>query len=133
MKKHNQSILDNLLNILPNYPGKYIIKNRDYIEPSTAKSLFSIWRTGKGNSDNRIYKRPVSLAHDDIKKMKESGLIKTIGENIEITDKGAEVIKIMVLGDDRSTFEDNDLIIDYNEALSNTKGIKTANKKNMIK
>ena len=49
---------------------------------------------------------------EDIKKMKESGLIRTVGKNIEITDKGAEVIKIMVLGDDRSTFEDNDLIID---------------------
>jgi len=129
MKKHSQSIFDTLLNILPGNPGKYIIKTKDYIEPSIAKSLFSIWRTGESDSINRIYKRPISLAHDDIKKMKESGLIRTVGKNIEITDKGAEVIKIMVLGDDRSTFENNDIIIDYNEALSNTKGIKTANKK----
>ena len=127
MKKDAQSIFDRLLEIMPglNIPAA---RGKDHIESSIAKSLFSIWRTGEMESNNRIFKRPVFLAHDDIQKMKSAGLIKTVGNNIEITDKGEKVIKIMILGDERSCFEDNDIIIDYNKALDNTKGIKTAKK-----
>ena len=60
--------------------------------------------------------------------MQKEGLVKSIGENIELTEKGAKVIKVMILGDERSSFEDNNIIIDYNQALSNTKNVKEAKK-----
>ena len=131
MRKNSQSIFDRLLEIMPQLklPNS---KGKDHIGSDVAKSLFSIWRTGKTNSDKRTFKRPVSLAYDDIQKMKSAGLIKFIGDNIEITSKGEKVIKIMILGDERSSFDDNDIIIDYSQALDNTKGMKTANN-NMIK
>ncbi len=128
MRKNAQSIYERLLEIMPQLRVN-IIKGKDYVEPSIANSLFSVWRTGKSGSNNSTFKRPVSLAHDDIQKMKSAGLIRAIGENIEITEKGQKVIKIMILGDERSSFENNDLIIDYNQALDNTKGVKTASKK----
>ncbi len=131
--KKSQSILDNLINLLPRkYRDNYIIRGKDYVEPSVAKTLFSIWRTGENKNNNeKIYKRPNTIAHDDLEKMKKAGLIRVIGENIEITEKGAKVINIMILGDDRSSFEDDELIIDYNQALDSTKGLKIANKKMM--
>ncbi len=132
--KKSQSILDTLINLLPRkYRDNYIIKGKDYVEPSVAKTLFSIWRTGENKDNEKVYKRPNTIAHDDLEKMKKAGLIRVIGENIEITEKGAKVINIMILGDDRSSFENNDLIIDYNEALDSTKGLKIAKKKKFIK
>ncbi len=132
--KKSQSILDNLINLLPRrYRDNYIIRGKDYVEPSVAKTLFSIWRTGESKNNEKIYKRPSTVAHDDLEKMKKAGLIRVIGENIEITEKGAKVINIMILGDDRSSFEDNELIIDYNQALDSTKGLKIAKKKKFIK
>ena len=129
--KKSQSILDTLINILPQkFRDNIIFKQKDYVEPSVAKNLFSIWRVGENNNSNeKIYKRPNTIAHDELEKMKKAGLIRVIGENIEITEKGAKVINIMILGDDRSSFEDNELIIDYNKALNNTKGLKIAKKK----
>lgn len=128
MRKNAQSIFDRLLELMPqlNIPST---RRKEYIEPSVAKSLFSIWRTGKTGFNDKTFKRPISLAHDDIQKMKSAGLIRAMGDNLEITDKGQKVIRIMILGDERSSFENNDLIIDYSQALDNTKGIKIANKK----
>ena len=60
--------------------------------------------------------------------MKDSGLVLAIGDNLQITDKGQKVIKTMLLGDDRSIFEDDGRTVPYNTALNNTKGVKTAKK-----
>ncbi len=126
--KQSQSFFDNLINLLPHNYKNIIMRGKDYIEPSVAKNLFSVWRTGENKSSEKIYKRPTAIAHNDLEQMKKAGLIRVLGENIEITEKGARVINIMILGDDRSSFEDNDIIIDYNQALDTTKGLKTANK-----
>jgi hypothetical protein len=126
MKKNSQSsIWENLLRIMPGLE-KEISKSPDYIDPIIAKSLYNIWRIGSQGNDNRIFKRPATLSHEEIIRMKSSGLIQAIGDKIEITAKGEKVIKIMILGDERSVFEDTDLVIDYNKALDNTRGIKTA-------
>ena len=120
MKKTNQSIFDSLLRIYPD-----LVPTKDHINPTAAKSLFNIWKTSTKLGEN-MYKRPATLALSDVQAMKESGLARQVGDKIEITEKGAEVIRIMVLGDDRSCFEDSDIIVDYNTALRNTKNIKVA-------
>jgi len=126
MKKQGQSsIWDTLLEMLPGLKDK-MIKSKDYVDPSIAKVLFSIWRTGENKINEKTYKRPSTIAHDDVEKMKAAGLIKSIGDKIEITEKGSKVIKIMILGDERSSFDNNDIVIDYSKALNNTKGVKTA-------
>jgi hypothetical protein len=125
MKKIGQSIYDTLISIMPGLKDR-LQSHGDYIDPVAANSLFSLWRTGEQKVEDRVFKKPSTIGHEEVRRMKDAGLVQQIGDKIEITDKGAKVIKIMVLGDNRSIFEDNDLVIDYNKALTNTKGIKTA-------
>jgi hypothetical protein len=124
MNKRGQSVLDTFLELLPNINIKKV--NKDFINPNVAKSLYDIWRTGNSNN-KKTYKKPHTSSLSDLQSMQKKGLIKIVGSNIEITEKGSNIIKIMILGDDRSSFDENDVIIDYNEALSNTKNIKVAN------
>lgn len=124
MKKQSQSIVDILLQIMPNLKDD-ISKRKDYVDPHAAKNLFNIWRISNKVGDKK-YKRPTTVSKFEIDEMKKEGLIEVIGSNIEITDKGEKVIKVMILGDDKSSFDNDDVIIDYNQALSNIKNIKTA-------
>jgi len=127
MQKHGQSsIWDSLISIMPEFRDR-IRKNPDYINPVAAKSLYNIWRTGSSHSQkNKVFKRPATLGQDEISRMKEEGLVTAIGDDLQITSKGQKIIKVMILGDDRSIFEDDGNILEYNKALSCTKGIKVA-------
>lgn len=128
MHKHGQSsIWDNLMRIMPELKDR-IMKSPDYIDPIAAKSLYNIWRTGSQSEDEKIFKKPVTLSRDDLTRMKDAGLIKPIGDNIEITDRGSKVIRVMILGDDKSIYDDDGTIIDYSAAIDQMKGVKTAKK-----
>ena len=127
MKKYGQSsIWDNLIRIMPEFKDR-IMKNPEYVDPTIAKSLYNIWRTGSAKSQtDKTFKKPVTLSQDDVDRMKDAGLVLAIGDNLQITDKGQKIIKVMILGDDRSIFEDDGNVLDYNKALSHVKGVKTA-------
>jgi len=128
MKKYGQSsIWDSLMKIMPELSDR-IRKSPDYIDPTVARSLYNIWRSGSCKRGQKLYRKPVTLSHDDVRRMKDAGLIRPIGNNIQITDKGAKVIRIMILGDNKSIFEDDGSVIDYNKALDEVKGVKTAKK-----
>lgn len=122
--KNSQSLFDNLIRVMPEL-GLNLDIGKDYVDPLAARSLFSIWRTAKAK-DKKVYKRPSTLSQDDINRMKKAGLVNFVGDKIEVTSKGEKVIKVMILGDDKSSFEDNGEIVDYNTALSNTKRLKLA-------
>jgi len=125
MRKKQQSVLDTLLRILPN--KKTTAHNKNYVDPKAAKTLFSIWRTAENKIKENVYKRPSTISLSDIEIMQKEGLVKSIGSNIEITNRGQKVIKVMILGDSRSSFDkDGEVIIDYNTALNNTKDLKIA-------
>lgn len=125
MKKYSQSsIWDSLIEIMPEFADK-IKKSPAYVDPTVAKSLYNIWRSGEKKSEKN-FKKPVTLGHEEQRRMADAGLIKVIGDNIEITEKGSKVINVMILGDERSIFEDDGREVDYNIALNNTKGLKTA-------
>ena len=128
MKKYGQSsIWDSLIRIMPEFTQQ--VKNSPtYVDPIAAKSLYSIWRTGEQKQADKIFKKPATVGKEEINRMKEAGLVKLIGDNIEITEKGAKIINVMILGDDRSIFEDDGSNIEYNKALNSTKGVKTAKK-----
>ncbi len=125
MKKYSQSsIWDSLIEIMPEFADK-IKKSPTYVDPIAAKALYNIWRSGE-KKEAKSFKKPVTLGHEETRRMADAGLIKTIGDNIEITEKGSKIINVMILGDERSVFDNNDRDVDYNTALNNTKGIKTA-------
>jgi len=126
MKKYGQSsIWDNLIRIMPELADE-VRKSPNYVDPIAAKSLYNIWRTGEEKKAEKVFKKPVTLGTEEISRMSEAGLIKAIGDNIEITEKGSKVINVMILGDERSIFEDDGRAVEYNVALNNTKGVKTA-------
>jgi len=125
MKKFGQSIYDSLIRLMPELKQN-LINHRDYVDPIAAKALYSLWRNGSQKTGSKVYKKPATLSQEEIKRMKSAGLVQSIGENISITDKGSKVINIMILGDSRSIFEDDGLMIDYDKALASTKNLKTA-------
>jgi len=128
MKKYGQSsIWDSLIRIMPEFTEQ-VQKSPTYVDPIAAKLLYNIWRTGAQKQETKIYKKPVTVGQEEVNRMKEAGLIKAIGESLEITEKGSKVINVMILGDDRSIFEDDGSNIEYNKALNSTKGVKTAKK-----
>ncbi|KKL85149.1 hypothetical protein LCGC14_1957650, partial [marine sediment metagenome] len=125
MKKQSQSsIWDSLIEIMPEFADK-IKKSPNYVDPIAAKSLYNIWRAGE-KKEEKNFKKPVTLGHEEQRRMADAGLITVIGDNIEITEKGSKIINVMILGDERSIFEDDGTNVDYNKALNNTKGVKTA-------
>jgi hypothetical protein len=125
MKKNSQSIFDSLMRIMPEL-NENVRFGGDSVDPLAANSLFQVWRTGS-SSNQKVYNRPHTLSHDDLRRMQKADLVKVIGDKFEVTEKGANVIKVMILGDDRSIFEEG-MTMDYHTALDNTKNVKTAKK-----
>ncbi len=127
MKKQSQhsTIWDNLIRIMPELTEQ-VRKSPTFVDPMAAKSLYNIWRTGENKKSEKIFKKPVTVGKEETSRMSEAGLIKVIGDNIEITEKGSKVINVMILGDERSIFEDDGSTIEYNVALDNAKNVKTA-------
>jgi hypothetical protein len=123
-----QSVIDSLMDVLPELQIRRI--QRKSIDPAAAKSLFSLWRNADNKAGHRLYKRPVTTPVHEVDRMKSSGLVQPIGKNLEITDKGAEVLRVMILGDNSSVFDDTGIVIDYNRALASSESpsIHTANK-----
>jgi hypothetical protein len=126
MNSISQSFYDSLMNQLTEDPLK---RDKDYVSPEAARLLYNVWSKGRAkDAQSRLYGRPYTISVNDIDTMQKEGLINKRGENIELTSKGSKTIKIMVLGDDRSVFDKNDIVIDYTKALSSCKGVKTAKK-----
>ena len=122
--QNSKSLMDFLIQISPSdWNGKTIqlrgIKPASY--KKAANSLFTLWRDEKNKIKSNILRRPVTCSIEDVNVMKNEGLVKLVGNNIEITQKGAEVLRTMILGDDKSAFEDDGSVVDYEVALANTK------------
>jgi hypothetical protein len=130
MKRYSQGWLDNLINLMPNLKNNFPKNNKNNINAGAAKSLFMVWKNAVKQGD-KTYRRPNTIPLSEITAMQEEGLIRSVGDKIEVTSKGEEVIKVMILGDDRSIYEDKGAEIGYNQALSNIKNVKTANKKKL--
>ncbi|KKM60262.1 hypothetical protein LCGC14_1543620 [marine sediment metagenome] len=126
MKKQGQSVIDTFLELIPHL-RKNDKGSMNYISSMSARTLFNIWRAGKINNEKK-YTRPGNVVLSELQNMQKQGLIKVVGNTIEMTQKGSDVIRVMILGDDRSSFDKEDFIIDYNQALSNTKNVKIGKK-----
>lgn len=126
MKKYSQSIFDSLMRIMPEL-NENVRFGGDSVDSIAANALFQVWRTGS-SSNQKTYKRPHTFSHDDMQRMQKADLVKVVGDTFEVTEKGANVIKVMILGDDSSIFDENGVNMDYHTALDNTKNVKTAKK-----
>ena len=118
------SILDYLLEKMPELA---FMKGR--VDETAAKHLFSIWDGVGRKIGNSTYKKPEHLSSVSIENLQKQGLVRRIGDSIEITAKGNEIIKTMILGDERSSFEHNGEPIPYKTALANSQKKKVKNGK----
>lgn len=125
-KNAQSSVWDSLIRIMPSLAPQ-ISKRTDSVDPMAANILYSVWRTGS-SSDGNTFKKPVTMAKDEVDRLKQAGLVQVIGDNLSVTKKGSKVLKIMILGDERSIYEDNGVQIDYNTAVSNMHPTKCASK-----
>jgi hypothetical protein len=121
-KETQNSLMDFLLQIMPDLKGVVFV--RPTVSKQATKTLMSIWKNEKNKISERRFKRPSTLSTSDISEMETNGLIKTKDEYIDVTEKGAEIIKTIILGDERSSFEDDDTHPDYETALANTKPVR---------
>ena len=85
-----------------------------------AELLYNLWKDSKNKVSERVYRKPMNVKSSELKSLESDGFVKTLGDKVKITSKGDEVIKKMVLGDDRSSFEDDGTPPDYQKALSKT-------------
>lgn len=123
MKKigQNSSLFDQLLHLMPGLEDQIKRNKENNIDTEAANTLFTLWKKGSGKLDAKVIKRPGTVSINDVEKMKKAGLVNSIGENIEITEKGAKVIKIMILGNDHNNFRGETQPINYQEAVKNIK------------
>ena len=87
MKKHSQSVFDNFFNIYPDMSNQ-LINRSELVDTHAANTLFSIWRTSSNKVNAKTYKRPSTISLAEVEKMVKADLIRSIGENIEITPLG---------------------------------------------
>ena len=128
----SQSIIDRFIDLFPGMEITSVIK-KPSVDSKAAMRLFSIWRDEKNKVGKRLYKRPMTIPVHEIDSMKEHGLVKSIGDKLEITQKGSDVIKVMILGDNSSIFEDKGIIVSYDKALATAKEASTRKAKKMDK
>lgn len=113
-KKESQSIWET---IFENHGFNNTIINNELSE-SSIESLYEIW----SNKDNMIskntYKKPLSVSSESIRNMEREGLVNFSHDKFNITKKGKEMLKTMILGDERSIFDENKHI-NYKKAKAN--------------
>lgn len=118
MEKRQQSVVDFLIDVMPDL-NRRINNFNNGINDNHANVLFSIWENENKKIGNKTFKKPEEVDIKVVESLERSGLIKKIGDSLKITQKGSDVIKTMILGDDKSAF-DKKASIRYNEALMNT-------------
>jgi len=112
MKTSQISLLDLILR-----DPRFNVKRPDQ---NAARTLFTIWKDQNNKSGSNRFHRPTNIALSEVEAMISDGLIRQIGEQLEVTKKGSDVLKTMILGDDRSSFEDDGSVLPYRQAKQNT-------------
>lgn len=138
MTKHaQQSLIDMLFQVMPELRGKLTIPGTAKTSNEAAKSLYSIWQQETRLLADNKFKKPETLGRSEQRMLEQEGLILSSGDSLTITKKGSEVLKQMILGDDRSIFQQDGKPIDYYKAAEatapKTKKAKTASRQVMTR
>lgn len=119
--RESQSLMDYLVEIMPELRelkhrglGKSPINN-------AAKKLFALWKDEKNKAGSKVLAKPHTFSMADVDDMQNAGLVELEDNKLRVTAKGVDIIKTMILGDEKSAFDDRGEILDYNIALANTK------------
>jgi hypothetical protein len=135
-KTAQQSLMDLIFKMMPDLqdgkhgPMVFLIQKKSPINKKAVKTLMSLW--DKDNLSSRRFKRPDDISKNELDLLISEKLIKENGSELEITDKGIEVIKTSILGDERSVFDDDGKLLDFDIALSNTKPTRRITKRAKI-
>ena len=128
IKKQSQanSLLDFLMHFMPDMKDmkdiKFLVYKQPTVDKKAVKTLMSIWKDESNVAGYRRVKRPDDITLADIELLEKEQLVRNTGKDeLEITAKGVDVIKTVILGDERSSFEDDGKHLDYEVALANTK------------
>ena len=125
MHKFTQfSLVDFLTNILPHD----FKPRKDILDPKSVQVLYNIWKNPNNKISNKVYKKPKEFSKGDIDNLVSYGLMQRTTNGFQITSKGSNIIKTMILGDDRSSYEDG-RDLDYTTASNNTRRLKKKNQK----
>jgi len=103
--KQSQSILDMFLNNLEIVQNGHNYKVINQAREKAAKALFSVWQKQGNKITDHVFRKPSDVSDKDVELMSREGFVRTIGDKIEITAKGSQIIKTMILGDHRSIFD----------------------------
>jgi hypothetical protein len=102
MEKFSQnSIVDFLVNLMPELAR---IKN-EFVNHTIADKLYAIWQNPENKVGNRVYKIPKTISAKDIEEMQKVGLVSKIGDTVQITSKGSNIVKTIILGNDKSALD----------------------------
>lgn len=116
-RKEFQSIFDTLLERLPGLiPGG----TKSFISDKSADSLYQIWKDENNKIKEGVYRKPIDVKSEEIVQMEKEGLVRMNHDKVSITEKGKEVLNVMILGDERSIFDHDGTNPKYVTALSNT-------------
>ena len=110
MDKYAQSLLELLLQI----PGLQI-QIMPGLKPNIglhtndpkAKMLMAVWDDAGNKIADKKFRRPATMSNRDAIDLEGAGYIKQHGENLVMTQKGIDLIKIMLLNDDSHAFDKN--------------------------
>jgi len=76
-------------------------------EDRYADLLFDVWKESDGKISDKVFKKPASLSRKDEEFLQRNGVANVVGDRVHITSKGQSVLKVLILGDERSAFEDD--------------------------
>lgn len=128
IKNSQNSLVDYLVELMP---GLNIMQSKNVVDDRAAESLFNIWKDSSNKLSEDVYKRPETTPISKVNLMQQQGLVVVNGQKLEITKKGKDVIKTMILGDDNSIFDKKET--GYIEAYQNTKLVtRASNIKNKV-
>lgn len=124
--KQSQSVFDVFFN---NNSGILHFNSYQQQKIDAAKTLFAIWQDDKNKISDKTFRKPINVSSNELNTMQKEGLVKCLGDRVEITSKGSEVIKTLILGDDRCSFDNGyEEPLDIITAETNIKKGKTLRK-----
>lgn len=116
MKKQSQSLLD-FINVFP--LQAIVVRHNSPVNNKEAQTLFNIWKADRDDDGNFEVPQDAdvtSIASLTTKGMitnKHRGFLDNPVRKVEITDKGSNIIRNIILYTEKSNYEKNDKKLNY--------------------
>ena len=117
-KQAQTSVVDFLVQ---NFPQLGLGKEIQDENSEAAEALYDIWADEKNQISEKMLRKPISISSQILEKMQRNGLVRALGDRLEVTSKGSEVIKTMILGNENSALENKTQKVGYKEAVAHAR------------